>query len=629
MENNPNPESEPGAGDLSRRSFLKRGGIAAALAASSAPFLRLTPQLQANPGPDTPFRFTPFTRPLPIPARMAPVTLNPAPGTPDAAVGSPAVYHGTAPEYDPAHSFNKASWVLNDPATGRPFAERRHQMTIAPTVAEIIPGVRTPVIAYNGTVPGPTMRARVGEPMIVRVRNSIADLESSLHLHGGHTPAHSDGHPCFYTFPGQARDYFYPHIAPRLPSGAMDLNEAPSTMWYHDHGNDVTAHNVAHGLAGFSLCTDSVEEGLIRNRVLPDVDLRDSTGRLMLDAAGATRQGRYDIPMAFTDQRFNADGTLWWDQFDHDGRIGDVFTVNGVAQPFLNVEPRKYRFRFLGASLARVYMLRLSNGQPMVQIGNDSWLLPKGVSVSQVYLNPAKRADVIIDFTKLAGKTVFLENIMDQTDGRKPNGVDLSTKVQLVKFVVGRAADKAYPEFTCTVGTPLRAHTLIRESEATVTRYFDFNRSNGAWQVNSEFYSAFRCDAAVRLGATEKWVLRNGSGGWWHPIHLHLESHQIIRINGQAPRETWAYKSDNTSLEDNMTAEVLMKFRTFTGPFVFHCHNNNHEDMRMMKQWEVCGTNPVTGAMNPPLLNGSWFSVPAPIAGIPTDYIKSHPGLFS
>jgi hypothetical protein len=72
-----------------------------------------------------------------------------------------------------------------------------------------------------------------------------------------------------------------------------------------------------------------------------------------------------------------------------------------------------------------------------------------------------------------------------------------------------------------------------------------------------------------------------------------------------------------------------MKFRTFTGPFVFHCHNNNHEDMRMMKQMEICGVNPVTGATNPPHLNGQWFSVPPEICGVPTDYIKSHPGLFS
>jgi FtsP/CotA-like multicopper oxidase with cupredoxin domain len=402
-------------------------------------------------------------------------------------------------------------------------------------------------------------------------------------------------------------------------------------MWFHDHGNDTTAYNVAHGLAGFSLFTDRLEESWIANGQLPDVDLRSPStngklGNLTLDAKGATQQGQYDIPMAFTDQALNPDGTLFWDAFDHDGRIGDLFTVNGVTQPFLNVEPRKYRFRLLGASLARVYMLRLSSGDTMTQIGYDSWLLPKPVTVSEIKLGPAKRADVIIDFSKLAGKTIYLQNIMQQSTGRKPDGVDAKKPTNIVQFKVGTKANFAqYPEFT--LPTTLRPHATLLEKDATVTRYFDFNRSNGAWQINQQFYSAVRCDADIKKGALEKWVLRNGSGGWWHPIHIHVEAHQVLRINGATPPEIQKYKSDNSMLEDNTTVELLMKFRTFDGPFVFHCHNNQHEDMRMMKQFEICNPNP-DGSMTP-CLNGQWFSVPEKMCGVPTSFIKANPGLFS
>ena len=135
---------------------------------------------------------------------------------------------------------------------GKPFAEKHHALTICNIQHQFMPGVNTPMFGYNGIFPGQTMRARLGEPMVVRVRNACADLETSLHLHGGHTPSHSDGHPCFYTFPGKVRDYFYPHIAPKHhEGGTMDTNDAPSTMWYHDHGNDVTAYNVVHGLVGY------------------------------------------------------------------------------------------------------------------------------------------------------------------------------------------------------------------------------------------------------------------------------------------------------------------------------------------------------------------------------------------
>ncbi len=598
---------------VNRRNFLKRGGLASILATSSVPlFFNMTRKAGANDIgmlPAAP-RFTPFTVPLPVPPRAENAILDPAPGSAAASLGSQAVYHGIAPEYNRSHPAHRADWDV------RP--EKHHRITYKDTIHQWVPGVMTPSFGYNGIVPGPIIRARMGEPMVVRVKNEL-ETETSLHLHGGHTPAHSDGHPCFYVFPGQTRDYYYPHIIPRKADGTWDTNEAPSTMWFHDHGNDVTAHNVAHGLAGFCLYTDALEESLIARRILPPVDAADGT------------QSRYDLPMAFTDQALNPDGTIFWDPLDHDGRLGNIFCVNGVAQPYLNVERRKYRFRWLGASLSRVYELRIANGTkvvPVTQIGNDSWLLPNAINVNSVTINPAKRADVIVDFSKFAAGTVlYLQNIMQQTNGRMPDGVDATRPMNLVKIVVGGSA--VVNDVTVAAATALRPHTPILSTEITKTRTWDLARTNGAWVINGQFYSAFRCDAAIPEGTAEKWIITNSSGGWWHPIHIHLESHTIKKINGMAPRVSWRYKSDNVLLQSGQTAEIWMKFRTFKGPFVFHCHNNNHEDMRMMRQMEVVDRNPVTGLPNPPMLNDRFFSVDENVCGIPTADIRANPVLFS
>ena len=134
---------------------------------------------------------------------------------------------------------------------------------------QFIPGVDTEIFGYNGIFPGPTMIGRFGEPMVVRFGNELG-IETSVHAHGGHWPAHSDGSPDHYVLPGVARDYFYPNIVP-LENGEPDFNEAMSTMWYHDHGMDITGHNVNRGLVGFFLTTDDLEEELILNNVLPGV----------------------------------------------------------------------------------------------------------------------------------------------------------------------------------------------------------------------------------------------------------------------------------------------------------------------------------------------------------------------
>jgi FtsP/CotA-like multicopper oxidase with cupredoxin domain len=468
--------------------------------------------------------------------------------------------HGVAPEY-----FDRRCSEDSSKYYPELHPEKYYDLTIKDGMTEIIPGVQTPICGYDGTFPGPTFISKGCEPIVVRVKNEC-HFELSVHLHGGHNPSHPDGYPNFYVMPGCSRDYFYTNTIP-YHDGHPDVGEAPSTMWYHDHGMDVTAETVMLGQAGFHLQFDELEQGLCDNNVLP--------------SAG----GPCDIPIAIKDFRFNADGTIWFDPLDHNGYLGDVTTANGKAYPYFKVQRRKYRLRMLNGCNARHIELRMSDGRPMCVLSNDSWLLPHAIEKDSVVMSPAKRHDIIVDFKEVVGNEVYLENILVQDDGRGPNGKLLARETRipgeaLIKFIIEGEA----PANDCTVdvGTPLRPNVPILESEIEATRVFEFHRRKGAWQINGEFFDEFKSNACPRVGSAERWILRNGAGGWWHPIHIHLESHQIQKIDGQAPPEEWAYKSDVAMLGPNTEVELFMKFRTFHGPFVFHCHNLEHEDMRMM-----------------------------------------------
>lgn len=489
---------------------------------------------------------------MPIPPTKRPISTGNAPWR----VGD--CFHGVAPEY-----FNRATAENASFNFPQWYPEQYYELRAKEFIGEVIPGVRTPLLGYDGLVPGPTFRTRSCQPIVVRQFNDLYDTELSTHLHGGHNPAHSDGYPNFYILPGQARDYFYTNTLPST-NGVADISECPSTCWYHDHAMDIAGDTCVHGLAGFYLQYDDLELDLIRRNVLP--------------------ADQYDIPVLIQDRRFNSDGTIFYDPLDHNGYLGDVYVVNGKAFPKFHVQRRKYRFRFLNGCNARHLELRLSSNASFLGLGTDSWLYPQAVVRSTLLMSPAKRADVIIDFTN-APNEVFLENILQQNDGRGPDGTLDDRKVQIpgtqvLKFVVEGTprADSA----TVRVGAPLRPHIPIRAEEIVHTRLFEFHRRNGAWQINQKFFDEFRADACPKLGTAERWILKNGSGGWWHPVHMHLESHQIQKVNGRVPPLSERFKVDTTMLGPNTEAEIFMKFRTFRGPFVFHCHNIEHEDMRMM-----------------------------------------------
>ena len=475
----------------------------------------------------------------------------------------------------------------------------------------------SPRLSPTGEFPAPTILARQGQPAVLRVINNIQfrppqsnvykPAEASVHLHGDHTPAHSDGYPDFYILPNRTRDYYYPNIGPREHGeavtetglspveiaekgnlGSYSLSDLPTTMWYHEHGMDITGYLVSQGLAGFYLIQDDHEMELNK--------LKDGKRKL------PEFYGKQDVPMALMDQVIDLkQEILPYDFLDHNGRLGNVFSVNGKLQPYLEVGRGKYRFRFLNASNARIYHLALAPDKDnlssvdelaFVQIGQDTWELDTAVERPDFTITMAQRVDVIVDFSKFeVGDVVWLNNVMEQANGRKPKGVDFSEPTPLVKFIV--TDQEVDQDITVEAGDKIRCFTEIREEDILATRYFKFERRNGAWQINHQFFSPRKTNVTPILNSAERWIFQNKSGGWWHPVHIHLEGHEIQKYNGIPKRlpngkinpdfpPGYVNNVDVSVLEDNGETEFLMKFRTFTGPFVFHCHNLEHEDMRMM-----------------------------------------------
>lgn len=271
------------------------------------------------------------------------------------------------------------------PPVKRPDAREdgttRYTVVQRQAAVEILPGVLTDVYGYDGLFPGPTIRARRGERVVVTHRN-LLPVPTVVHLHGGHTPAASDGFPTDLLLPEgppprtHAGHAGMPGAAGDVAHGTRDHvypgDQPAATLWYHDHRMDFTAPQVWRGLAGFHLIGDADED------------------RLPLPG------GERDLPLMIMDRAFGPDGELRYPSLDGSltgrpgvaagyvsGVLGDVVLVNGRPWPVLDVAAARYRFRVLNASNARRYDLRLDPaptvGRAFVQVGADAGLLAEPV----------------------------------------------------------------------------------------------------------------------------------------------------------------------------------------------------------------------------------------------------------
>ncbi len=478
--------------------------------------------------------------------------------------------------------------------------------------------------AYSGTIvrhenrlPAANQHVGFGEP------------RTTVHFHGGHHPARFDGFPTDATLAngmpfkptfgrGEHFDYAYPLCDPGflddLRTGTTDEcdhSERPSTLWYHDHIVDFTAQNVYRGLAGMFLVYDNpvVPPGTPADIVEQIRDTGDELNAAMAPNALHLPSGAFDIPLMFQEKTFGLNGELIYDVFNLDGFMGEKYLVNGMVQPYLNVKRRKYRFRFLNGSNARVYQMFLAdaNGKtyPMTQIATEGGLMARPVKRPSFMISMGERIEIVIDFSQFAHPQfteLFIENRMIQDDGRGPKGKferpELSARgTQLLKFRL----EEAVPD-PSRVPEVLRPFTPVPASElrGVPIRNFEFGRGNGQWQINGELAGNLRRVVARPVrGRGEIWRLINKSGGWWHPIHVHHEFMRVLKRNGKLPfdgngpdygqsleRDGLA-KKDVITLGPNSEVEVFVKFRDYTGPFVFHCHNLEHEDHAMMARFDV------------------------------------------
>ena len=438
--------------------------------------------------------------------------------------------------------------------------------------AQILPKKFGPTLiyGYDGMTPGPTIEQRVGRKTVVRHINMLPDRHptlkypntTSVHLHGSDSEPEYDGWAEDVTLPGQYKDYHYPN------------DQDSRTLWYHDHAVHHTSENAYMGLAGFFVTRDGLEDSL----PIP-------------------KGPKHEVPLMIQDKIFAKSGDFVFDDEGHSGLFGDVILVNGSPWPVMKVERRKYRFRVLNASTSRSYDLALSTGEAMHVVGHEGGLPPQPKAVGHLRIGMAERYGVIVDFEKYrVGQRVILKN------RELPNNDDYDSTRNIMAFdVVGDATDTTDndipPDLNPSDGpyNPMK----LQPTPGMKTREFILDRKNGEWRINGKSWDPKRSDADVPLGAVEIWDIETKSGGWFHPLHVHLIDFKILDRNGKPPFDYELGPKDVVYVGENERVRLIAKFGPRQGRYMIHCHNLVHEDHDMMTHFDVGPTGEDPAAKDP------------------------------
>jgi FtsP/CotA-like multicopper oxidase with cupredoxin domain len=434
---------------------------------------------------------------------------------------------------------------------------------------------------------------RRGQRVRIHLINNLPE-QTIIHWHGLHVSEEMDAHPRYVVPAGETYTYEF------------TVTERAGTYWFHPHTHELTATQVYKGLVGFFIVSDDEE------------------------AALGLPSGAYDLPLIIQDRTFDADhqlvyrgsGMMSGMMLEMMGFLGDFILVNGQPLPWI-IETRAYRLRLLNGSNSRIYKLAWSDGTPLTVIATDGGLLETPVQRDYVMLSPGERLELWADFSRytvgdelqlmsLAFTGVEAGGMMMEMepDTNLPHG----SEFPVLTFNIARASQErlTLPERLSTI----QRYAITDAINADAPRTFDIAlQSTMVWTINGrgfEMESAAE-DEIVHLNTTEVWEFYNvvNSGmsmpgmdmgsetadQMAHPMHIHGARFLVIeRTVDEDFRAGWESVSagyvdegwkDTVLLMPGERVKLLLRFEDYTGLFVFHCHNLEHGDNGLMRNYQV------------------------------------------
>lgn len=476
----------------------------------------------------------------------------------------------------------------------------------APGEAQILPGKATQVWKYEGQILrgdanslqslpdsylGPILRFKTGQKVRIHFNNGLSE-PSIIHWHGLHVPHEVDGHPMDVIDPGETFTYEF------------EIANRAGTYWFHPHPHGRTGPQVYQGLAGLLLVSDEEE------------------------AAAGLPAGEFDLPLVIQDRTFTADNQFLYlpnGQMDRMmGFLGNQILVNGRPDYELSVAARPYRLRLLNGSNSRIYKLAWEDGSPLTVIATDGGLLESPVQRDYVTLGPAERIELWVDFSRWeVGGELHLQSLpfsgttMGGMMGGMMRGRDAlpnGARFDVLRLSIDReaSAGQPLPDRLSTI----RWHQLADADNGQNPRTFTLAMQPMAPTINGRQFEmeGVARDEVVRLNTLEAWQFANQSGGGGrggmrgrrgmmggmsmpHPMHVHGLQFQVIdrqvepgsAAGWESVRQGYVDEGwkDSVLVMPGERVKILLKFEDFTGLYLYHCHNLEHEDLGMMRNYRV------------------------------------------
>ncbi len=452
---------------------------------------------------------------------------------------------------------------------------------------KVLKGDKSSLRYLDNSYLSPLISLQKGQKVRVHFNNQIQQ-PSIIHWHGMHVPQHSDGHPMYAINPQQSYVYEF------------EVMNNAGTNFYHSHTHELTGGQVYRGLSGMMTVTDEKEQSL----GLPT--------------------GEYDLPLVIQDKTFDRNNQLVYIRRMPErmmGFLGEKILVNGKPSIEFSVKTRAYRFRTLNASNSRIYKLAWDDGTPLVAIGTDGNLLPKPETRPYIMLAPAERVDLWLDFSNrpVGSQLVMYSLPFDGTMprmgmmGRMGGSLSQGSKFVIARFKVTEKVSDS-PTLPKTL-MPIKRFTDNDVDNANNPIPIALSMGHMAPRLNGrEFAMGKVMDIEkVAVGSHKKikifheggMGMRGGRRGMGmmggmmnmaHPIHLHGQQYQVISRNTANVSSSYATVKegfidsgwkDTVLVMPNEEVEIIKPFEDYTGFFLYHCHNLEHEDLGMMRQFYV------------------------------------------